>query len=74
MNGEWQWTDLLGALEETFELAKLRAVEPTQVDSTAYARFLPATTSAVTLYGLSIAANYARVNDVNAFIQRSADG
>ena len=74
MNGEWQWTDLLGALEETFELAKLRAVEPTHVDSTAYARFLPATTSAVTLHGLTIAANYARVNDVNAFIQRSADG
>ena len=74
IDGEWQWTDLLGALEETLELAKLRAVEPTQVDSTAYARFLPATISAVTLHGLSIAANFARVNDVNAFIQRSADG
>ncbi|MFN8059516.1 MAG: hypothetical protein U0Q12_10140 [Vicinamibacterales bacterium] len=74
MDGEWQWSDLLGAVEEAFELAKLRAVEPTQVDSTAYARFLPATTSAVTLYGLSIALNYARVNAVDAFIERSADG
>jgi hypothetical protein len=74
MDGTWQWSDLLGALEDTFALAKVRAVEPTQIDATPYARFLPATTSAVTLHGLSIAANYARVNDVNAFITRRADG
>jgi hypothetical protein len=74
IDGAWQWTDLLGALEESLELAKLRAVEPTQVDSTPYARFLPATASAVTLHGLSIAANYSRVNDVNAFIERATDG
>ena len=43
---------------------ELRAVEPAHVDTQAYARFLPATTSAVTLYGVSIAANFARVNDV----------
>ncbi len=71
IDGEWQWTDLLGALEETLELAKLRAVEPTHVDSTAYARFLPATASAVTLRGLSIAANFSWVNDVNAIIERT---
>jgi hypothetical protein len=74
IGGGWEWTDLVGALEDTLDLAKLRAVEPTQVDSTAYARFLPATASAVTLHGLSIAANFSRVNDVNVLIDRSTDG
>lgn len=74
MQGRWQWTDLVGALEETLELARLRAVEPTQVDTTAYARFLPATTSAVTLYGLSITANYSQVNDVLARMPGAANG
>jgi hypothetical protein len=73
-DGAWRWSDLVGALEDTFALAKVRAVEPTQIDATPYARFLPATTSAVTLHGLSIAANYARVNDVNAFIPGGTDG
>jgi hypothetical protein len=53
-DGAWQWEDLLQALPDTLRLARQRAVEPTQVDATAYARFLPATISAVTLYGLTI--------------------
>src|SRR5262249_27491719 len=39
--GAWQWTDVLGALEETFALARLRAVEPAQVEQRAYAQVLP---------------------------------
>ena len=62
--GGWRWDDLVGALDETLELARLRAVEPAHVDTTPYARFLPATTSAVTLHGISIAANLAAVNNV----------
>ena len=54
----------MGALEETLDLARLRAVEPAHVDTTPYARFLPATTSAVTLYGITIGANLAAVNRV----------
>jgi hypothetical protein len=52
--GFWQWDDLVGALHETLDLAKKRAVEPAHVDGTAYSRFLPATIMAVTLYGISI--------------------
>jgi len=74
MQGRWQWADLVGALEETLALARLRAVEPAQVDATAYARFLPATTTAVTLYGISIAANYSTVNHVLARLPGGSDG
>jgi hypothetical protein len=70
----WRWSDLIGAVTETFALAKLRAVEPTQIDSTPYASFLPATASASALRGISIAANFANVNNVNAFVQGDAGG
>ena len=53
-DGSWHWEDVAGALNETLDLAKKRAVEPAQLDATAYARFLPATIMAVTLYGISI--------------------
>jgi hypothetical protein len=65
-DGQWQWADLLEALPDTLRLARQRAVEPVQVDQTAYARFLPATITAVTLYGLSIALALAVNNDVHA--------
>lgn len=53
-SGQWQWDDLVGALNETLDLAKKRAVEPSQLDDTPYAPLLPATTMAVTLYAISI--------------------
>lgn len=65
----WRWSDLVGAVTDTFALAKLRAVEPTQIDSTPYASVLPATTSASALRGISIAANFANVNRVTAFVE-----
>lgn len=34
--GRWEWADLVGALNETLDLAKKRAIEPTQLDSTPY--------------------------------------
>jgi hypothetical protein len=52
--GAWQWADLVGALHETLDLAKKRAIEPVDIDNTAYSRFLPATIMASTLYGISI--------------------
>jgi hypothetical protein len=67
-DGSWQWQDLVDALNETLDLAKKRAVEPAHVDATAYARFLPATVMAVTLYQISIAANLALNNKVYDFI------
>ncbi|HEX6716045.1 MAG TPA: hypothetical protein VF088_02985 [Pyrinomonadaceae bacterium] len=74
MRGNWRWTDLTSALDEALKLARLRAVEPAHVDTETYARFLPATTSAVTLYGISIAANYARNNNVMEHVRRDGDG
>jgi hypothetical protein len=53
--GSWQWDDLVAALNETLDLAKKRAVEPVFLDPTAYSRFLPATVTAMTTYGITIA-------------------
>ena len=53
--GSWAWEDVVGALEETLDLAKKRALEPAMIDPTTYSRFLPATIMAVTLRGISIA-------------------
>jgi hypothetical protein len=63
-NGAWQWEDIVGALNETLDLAKKRALEPAQLDPTAYARLLPATIMAVTLYGISITTSLAVANGV----------
>ena len=49
-------------LHETLDLAAKRAVEPAQIDATPYARFLPATITAATLYGISIATAFAANN------------
>jgi hypothetical protein len=68
--GAWQWQDLVDALLETLDRAKKRAVEPVQVDATAYARFLPATIMAAALYQISISANLALNNNVYEFIER----
>jgi len=68
----WSWDDLLAILNETLDKAKLRAVEPEQIENdetdetgfpglkaTGYANLLPATISAVTKYPVSIMLNYA---------------
>jgi hypothetical protein len=64
---EWQWVDLVGALNETLDLAKKRALEPAQIDNTPYASLLPATVMATTLYGISITTSLAAAN--GAFTQ-----
>jgi hypothetical protein len=63
-DGGWQWDDLVEALYDTLRLAKVRAIEPDQIDTTAYARFLPATVMASTTRGISIAAILALNNGV----------
>lgn len=62
--GRWQWNDLVDALHETLDLARTRAVEPAQVDGTAYAQFLPATVSATTVHPITIALHYAINNSL----------
>lgn len=62
--GEWRWDDVVDALRDTLELARKRAVEPTQVDQTAYARFLPAVISSVTTYPIMQSLNFAFNNSI----------
>jgi len=57
--GEWTWIDLVDALHETLDLCRTRAIEPVQIDRSAYAHFLPATVSTVTYYPVTIALNHA---------------
>lgn len=54
LNGNWDWNDLVDALDYTIDAAKLRAVEPDQVDKTPFASFLPAILAAESLYPYSI--------------------
>ncbi|HJU91191.1 MAG TPA: hypothetical protein VJ672_17525, partial [Gemmatimonadaceae bacterium] len=58
----WSWDDVVDGVRETFERARRRAVEPAHVDATPYARFLPATVMATTLFPIAIATNLARNN------------
>jgi hypothetical protein len=67
--GSWQWADLVGALNETLDLAKKRAVEPASLDPTVYSRFLPATVTASTTYGITIATPLTAANGAIARMQ-----
>jgi len=58
VGGEWQWDDLMAILNETLDLARVRAVEPQQIDDSDYAQLLPATMAAVTRYLVTISLNY----------------
>lgn len=62
--GVWVWDDLVGALNETLDLAKKRAVEPAQIDSTPYTPLVPATVMAATLYAITISTNLSVANGV----------
>jgi hypothetical protein len=59
MSGGWQWPDLVDAVKETFAEARLRAVEPAQIDDEPYARFLPATIMAASSHPVTIGVNLA---------------
>ncbi len=69
----WQWADLVDAVREAFDEARLRGVEPGQIDGTAYAGLLPATISAVTYHPLTIMLNLALNNAVFAAME-TTDG
>ena len=58
----WSWDDVVESVREAFERARRRAVEPAHLDSTAYARFLPAVVMATTLFPIAISTNLARNN------------
>ncbi|MEV6974062.1 hypothetical protein [Kitasatospora sp. NPDC093806] len=60
--GAWNTDDLLAAVEETFDLAKARAVEPAHLDDTAYAQLLPATVLSATRQPITISTDLAVAN------------
>lgn len=72
--GAWEWEDLVDTVHETMDLARLRAIEPDQIDTTAYARFLPATISAVTFKPITAMLNLAANNGLlEAFAAKEGD-
>ena len=73
-DGAWSWDDLRQGVVDTFELARLRAVEPAQLDDSAFAQFLPATVASVTTSGLALSANFALVNMDVHYVRTPLDG
>ncbi len=73
-DGQWSWDDVVHGVIDTFALARLRAVEPAQLEGGPLAQFLPATVASVTTSGLSISANYALVNMDVRYVRTLADG
>lgn len=67
--GSWQWPDLVATLHETLDMAKLRAVEPEQLDRTKLGPLLPAIISAVTLYPITAATNFSFANNVQSVLE-----
>lgn len=61
--GKWKWEYIVESLEETMDMAKKRAIEPSQIETTGYAQFLPTTMMAVTLHWITVATNLAMNND-----------
>ena len=72
--GAWQWNDLVDGVRETMQLARRRAVEPARLDSTTYARFLPATMMAVTLYQITISTNLSINNMLYEAVRLETNG
>jgi hypothetical protein len=56
----WSWDDLIGAVNDALDSAKLRAIEPVHLDATPYDALVPATHSAWTYPEISISNNLLR--------------
>ena len=56
----WSWVDLIGAVNDALDSAKLRAIEPVHLDATPYDALVPATHSAWTYPEISISNNLLR--------------
>ena len=70
--GAWQWRNLVDTLHETLDFAKLRAVEPAQLDGTVLGPLLPAILSSVTTYPITASLNFAFNNDVHIALAGSS--
>lgn len=67
--GRWEWQDLVDTVQDTLDLAKKRAVEPQHIDSTAYARFLPAILSEVATWPITSTLNFAYNNGIQFAVE-----
>jgi hypothetical protein len=63
ITGRWKWDNIILTLEETLQMAKKRAVEPSHVEKSVFAQFLPATMMAVTSYPITVSTNLATNNN-----------
>jgi hypothetical protein len=50
-DGQWSWDDLVQGVLDTFDLARIRTVEPGDLDAIPLAQFSPATVASVTTSG-----------------------
>ena len=64
--GAWSWDDVRDAVADALDSARLRAVEPEQIDRTDYARVLPAVMAALAFNPVTIDLNLAAVNGLAA--------
>lgn len=64
--GSWTWDNLIECVTETFEMAKVRAVEPAHIDTSPFAQVLPAVLLTVTTDNSTLSTNLAD----NLFITR----
>ena len=62
--GAWKWDDLVDTLHSTLDMARIRAVEPKQLDQTELSVFLPATILATTWRPVTMGIDLAVVNKV----------
>ena len=62
-DGRWHWDDLVMALNDTLDLARIRAVEPDLVDRSRLAPLLPAAVFPVYPVQISMTLNLALNND-----------
>jgi hypothetical protein len=69
--GHWQWKDLEDCLSETLQLAKKRAVEPSQIEASNYAQFLPSTMMAVSMHWITVASNLSMNNEIYKFVSKT---
>jgi hypothetical protein len=63
--GSWRWDDVVAAVNETLDLAKMRAVEPEQLERTPYAQLLPATVMTATPRPITISTDLG-INNLGA--------
>lgn len=69
--GNWQWADLVATLHETLDFARLRAVEPAQLDQTNLSPLLPAMLSAVTMFPITAMLNFALNNNIHLALEET---